>query len=210
MRRLSFFPLFLCMFFLSATMGTVSTAKANPADAQKALEASVSRIVEYLKNPGYANPSTRQGLNNSIKNEVYAIFDFSEFSQRTVGRHWKNFNGAQKQAFNDAFAALLFATYLDSFQGYNGEVISYDGILSGNNGQRAEIKTSIKLKNGKSVPINYRMLPKGGTWRVYDVLIEGVSLVKNYRSQFGSILESATPEELTARVRERTQAVKNK
>ncbi len=205
MRRLYVFPLLLCMVLLA------STALANnPADAQKTLEASVSRILNYLKDPGYANPSTRQSLNNSIKNEVYAIFDFSEFSKRTVGAHWKKFNGAQQQAFNDAFAALLFATYLDSFQGYNGEVISYNGLITGDNGSRAEVRTSIKLKNGRSVPINYRMLPKGGAWRVYDVLIEGVSLVKNYRSQFSSIMEKATPEELTARVRERTQAVQNK
>ncbi len=207
MRRLCAFPVILCLLLFS---GMSSTASANPADAQKTLEASVSRILNYLRNPGYANPSTRQGLNNSIKNEVYGIFDFGEFSQRTVGKHWKKFNPSQKQAFNDAFAALLFATYLDSFQGYNGEVISYNGLLTGSNGTRVEVKTSIKLKNGNTMAINYRMLPKGGTWRVYDVLIEGVSLVKNYRSQFGSILETATPEELTARVRERTQAVKNK
>ncbi len=203
MKRLHIFVLLIALVLLS------NQAMANPADAQKILQASVTRILDNLKNPGYSNPSTRQSLNNSIKNEVYAIFDFSEFSQRTVGAHWKSFNASQKQAFNDAFASLLFATYLDSFQGYNGEVISYNGLVSGNQGQRVEVKTTITLKSGQKVPINYRMLPKGGSWRVYDVLIEGVSLVMNYRSQFSDILGKSTPEQLIARVNERAQAVKS-
>ncbi len=189
----------------------VSTyAHANADAAKKAMDTSVQQILNYLKDPGYNNPATRKTLNKSIEKVVYQIFDFSEFSQRTVGRYWSSFSPAQKKAFTDAFAELLFATYLDSLNGYNGETMEYTGVVSGNNGQRAEIRTIVTMQGNRKIPISYRMLPKNGTWRVYDVLIEGVSLVKNYRSQFSDILGKATPEQLTARVRERAKAIQSK
>ncbi len=176
--------------------------------AKTAMDSSVQQILRYLKDPGYANPATRKNLNKSIEKVVYTIFDFGEFSQRTVGKHWRSFSPAQKKAFTDAFAELLFATYLDSLDGYNGETMEYTGVVSGNNGTRAEVRTIVTMQGNKKIPLSYRMLPKGGTWRVYDVLIEGVSLVKNYRSQFSDILGSASPEQLTARVRERANVIK--
>ncbi len=202
--------LFSVLSIVVASMFFVNTqAHANAAEnaAKAAMDKSVQQILHYLKDPGYANPSTRKALNKSIEKVVYTIFDFSEFSQRTVGRYWSSFNAAQKKSFTVAFAELLFATYLDSFGGYNGETMEYAGIVSGSQGTRVEVRTIVTMTGNRKIPISYRMLPKGGTWKVYDVLIEGVSLVKNYRSQFNDILGKATPEQLTARVRERAAAI---
>ncbi len=181
----------------------------SPEDAQKALQASVGRILDYVKSPAYKDAATRKNLNAAIEKEVYGIFDFSEFSMRTVGAFWKKFSPQQKQEFTKAFAELLFATYLGRIEGYNGESITYGQLVSGNNGQRVEVRTVISMKNNVKIPINYRMLPKNGTWVVYDVLVEGVSLVKNYRTQFNDALQSGSPESLIARVRERTTAMKS-
>ncbi len=206
LRKNVFLPI-ICVL-LAGFLFVSSNAHANADAAKAAMDSAVQQILNYLKDPGYANPATRKNLNKSIERVVYQIFDFGEFSQRTVGTYWSSFNPAQKKAFTDAFAELLFATYLDSLDGYNGETMQYTGVVSGNNGTRAEIRTVVTMKGNKKIPISYRMLPKGGTWRVYDVLIEGVSLVKNYRSQFSDILGKASPEQLTQRVRERAQAIK--
>ncbi len=179
-----------------------SVASAQPAaEARKALDSAVTRILTIIRNPDYVNPATRPPLRRQIEDEVYNVFDFGEFSSRTVGPRWRTFNDAQKKAFSDAFADLLLNTYLNRITGYNGETVSYTGETVSPGGDRVEVRTQISMKDGKKIPVSYRMLNKNGKWRVYDVIIENISLVKNYRTQFQDILNTATPEELISRVK---------
>lgn len=177
------------------------------ASAKQTLETAVDRILSDIKNPAYSNPATRSALRRNIEQEVYKIFDFGEFSSRTVGPRWRSFSADEKKRFSDAFAQLLFSTYLNRINGYNGEQISYTGEEVSQDGQRVEVRTLLTMKDGKKIPVNYRMLPKDGTWRVYDVIIENISLVKNYRAQFQSILNNSTPDQLIARVEARAREV---
>ncbi len=173
-----------------------------------ALKTSVVKILDFIKNPEYnKNKVARTNLNEQIKKEVYTIFDFDEFAMRTAGPRWRTFNDSEKKDFSEAFAELLFATYLSRVDGYNGEKFSYVGEVSDAKKTRYEIRTVVVLKSGQSIPVAYRMLPKNGTWRVYDVIIENISLVQNYRSQFSSILANDSPQELTRRVQERADAL---
>ncbi|MFQ9866957.1 MAG: ABC transporter substrate-binding protein [Bilophila wadsworthia] len=109
-----------------------------------------------------------------------------------MGRNWPSFSDAQKERFDKACANLLLITYLDKIQGYNGEKIEYSGEVLSTKGDRAEIQTIVTLSDGKPVPVAYRMMLKNGKWVVYDVLIENVSLIKNYRSQFQDVLTRGT------------------
>ena len=176
--------------------------------AQLALETSITRILSSIKNPDYVNPATRRPLRQQIEDEVLHIFDFKEFSSRTVGPRWSTFTPAQQQQFSDAFAELLLNTYLSKIDGYNGEQVVYTGEVSSPKGDRTEVRTVITMKDSKKVPVAYRMLPKDGTWFVYDVLIENISLVKNYRTQFQDILNSGSPDQLIARVKAKAQEVR--
>ena len=176
--------------------------------AQLALETSITRILSSIKNPDYVNPATRRPLRQQIEDEVLHIFDFKEFSSRTVGPRWSTFSPAQQQQFSDAFAELLLNTYLSKIDGYNGEQVVYTGEVSSPKGDRTEVRTVITMKDSKKVPVAYRMLPKDGTWFVYDVLIENISLVKNYRTQFQDILNSGSPDQLIARVKAKAQEVR--
>lgn len=192
--------------FLAASL--VSSAFASPAqDARQALSTAVNRIMDDIKNPDFVNPATRGPLRNRIEDEVYHIFDFSEFSSRTVGPRWKDFSPEEKKRFSDAFANLLFNTYLNKVTGYNGENVDYNGETVSPNGKLVEVKTTITLKDGKRTPVNYRMSFKDGSWRVFDVIIENISLVKNYRTQFQDILKKASPDQLIARVNEKAKEV---
>ena len=167
------------------------------------------RILDIIKNPGYVNPATRAPLRRQIEDEVFHIFDFSEFSARTVGQRWASFTPAQQKKFSDAFADLLLTTYLGKIDGYNGEKVTYTGERSNAAGNRVEVSSDITMKDGKKTPVSYRMMNKNGHWCVYDVLIEGVSLVKNYRTQFQDILTTASPDELTTRVKTKALEARN-
>ena len=100
----------LCLS-LPAFAPAAVAAEASP--ARKALEVSISRVLDCIKNPDYVNPATRPPLRRQIEDEVYHIFDFGEFSSRTVGPRWKEFSAAQKKSFSNAFADLLLTTYLN-------------------------------------------------------------------------------------------------
>lgn len=199
-----------CAFLRSAILAVVVfvlalAGSASAADTQspsrQALNTSATRILNLIKNPGYVNPATRAPLRRQIEDEVLHIFDFGEFSSRTVGQRWKTFTPAQQKNFSDAFADLLLTTYLSKIDGYNGEKMTFTGERANANGTRIEQNTELTMKDGKVIPVSYRMLPKNGHWYVYDVLVEGVSLVKNYRTQFQDILNTASPDELITRVK---------
>lgn len=185
---------------------TADAAEASP--ARKALEVSISRVLDCIKNPDYVNPATRPPLRRQIEDEVYHIFDFGEFSSRTVGPRWKEFSAAQKKSFSNAFADLLLTTYLNKVDGYNGEQVAYTGEIANAAKTRVEVRTEITMKDGTRVPVAYRMMAKDNSWRVYDIIVENLSLVKNYRTQFQDILTSGTPDELIARVKAKADEVR--
>ena len=199
----------VCIFLL--LLGIVSLFGVQAAMAaggpRASLETVVTQVLDVLKEPGYTNPATRPPLRQKIEKLVDSIFDFGEFSARTVGGGWTSFTVEQQRRFNEAFARLLLATYLDKIDGYNGERIEYNKETLSQKGNRAEVATTVTLSDGKPVPVTYRMMEKSGRWVVYDVIIENVSLIKNYRSQFKEILAKGTPDELIARVLERAEAV---
>ncbi|MDR1659274.1 MAG: ABC transporter substrate-binding protein [Desulfovibrio sp.] len=193
---------YLSVFFIllswTCLVPRVCGADADASQARRALEVSIGRILACIKNPDYVNPATRSYLRQQIEEEVLHIFDFSEFSSRTVGQRWRTFTPEQQKRFGDAFADLLISTYVNKIDGYNGEQVDYAGEVS--SGGRVEVRTVITMKDGKKVPVSYRMLPKEGAWRVYDVLIENISLVKNYRAQFQDILNKDVPDKLIERI----------
>ncbi len=198
----------LPLALLLALFLCAAPALAGPAaQARAALESSVTRVLSLIQRPDYVNPATREPLRRQIEDEVYYIFDFGEFSARTVGQAWKGFTPRQKKAFTEAFAELLFATYLSRIDGYNGEKVRYLGERANADETRVEVRTELTLEGGQVLPVDYRMLPKEGGWVVYDVVVEGVSLVKNYRTQFQELLSGASPEEVTARVKAKAAEV---
>lgn len=196
----------MCLLSLSGT----AQAAAPATEASKSLETAITRILTIVMDPSYPTPEHRPELNKKIEGEVRTIFDFHEFSQRTAGPAWRNFSPDQQERFSSAFAELLIYTYLGKVDKYNGEKIDYAGVKTDPQATRVEVQTIMTLKDGKAIPVAYRMLPKNGQWRVYDVLIEGISLVKNYRTQFHDILSKNSPDQLIERVQSKAQEMREK
>ena len=201
---------FVCALALGlALFLTAPAAQADPAaDASTSLKGAIDQVLELIKDPAFSNPATRESQIEKIDSKIREIFDFSEFSSRTVGKNWKNFTDTQKTQFIDAFAQLLRATYIDKIEGYNGEEVKYLGETVGTKGDKVEVATSIALKTQEApIKVSYRMLEKG-RWVVYDVVIEGVSLVQNYRTQFNELLQKGDADALIAKVNARAQELR--
>jgi phospholipid transport system substrate-binding protein len=132
-----------------------------------------------------------------------SLFDFNDVTRLAVGKYWKSFTDEERHEFRDLFSQLLQKIYMDKIQSYNGEpvIFSTETILSPT---KAKVNTHIML-NDKEVPLDYMLRSRNDQWRVYDVIVEGVSLVKNYRSQFSSILSKNPPSVLLDQVRKKIE-----
>ena len=186
-------PLLAVCFFAVAP-----AAQAAPSDARIKLESTINDVLAELKKPELKNPATQQQVLSKVEGIILRLFDFGELSMRTVGPSWKDFNGDQKKRFQTAFEDLLRETYLEKLNGYSGETVSYVGETASSDGARVEIQTTVTIK-GKVVPVSYRMLKKA-EWVVYDIIIEGVSMVQNYRGQFQELLQKGDADALITQV----------
>jgi phospholipid transport system substrate-binding protein len=188
----------LCLVCLTAF-----SAPAAASEARDALENTINQVLTELKKPAMRDPAGRPAVLANIEKIIKQLFSFDELSMRTVGPKWKSFSPEQKTQFRTAFEGLLRTRYLNSMDGYDGEKITYTGETASTKGDKVEIQTVVESE-GKAVPVAYRML-KADRWLVYDVIIEGVSLVQNYRSQFQSILDKDDVDTLIRMIRQKTE-----
>jgi phospholipid transport system substrate-binding protein len=128
-------------------------------------------------------------------------FDYQEMSRRALGAPWNTLSDKDKQEFVGLFKSLLVSSYADKIETYSGEGVQY--INERTEKDYAEVRT--KVQTGKTdIPLDYRLLNKAGDWRVYDVVVDGVSLVNNYRGQFTKILRSSGYPELVEQLRKKS------
>jgi len=196
----------LCVFVCAASAGAAQDDAG--AQARRALETRVNNVTALLQHPGFVNKKSRPDYRMKIEKEIATIFDFTEFTSRAVGSRWNSFTPDQRRNFVEAFMSLLKATYLDRIDAYGGEKVSYIGEQVGAQGDRVEVRTTLKMKDNTILPVNYRMLLKDGNWVVYDVIIENISLVMNYRAQFQELLIKDSPESLIARIHEQARRLR--
>ncbi len=168
------------------------------------LKGPIDRVIVILNDPQYAAADQKAAQRDKMWEIVRTVFDFQEISKRTLAKNWKLFSKGQQDAFVDVYADFLAHTYLDKIQGeYKGneKVLYLEQEFFSDS--KALIKTKIVRESGVEIPIDYRMLQASQGWRIYDVNIEGVSLVQNYRSQFNQILMKETPDQLIERLKKK-------
>lgn len=182
-------------FVLLLLAATVAPAAADT--PTQTLGASVDHIIALLADPAYKNPQTRPAMRTKLITTIEGIFDMQELSRRALGAQWNKFTPEQQTRFVNAFGTLLQNTYLDKIESYTDEKVQYLKEQDLGPG-KAEVATKVVGK-GKEIPITYRLVDHNG-WKVYDVIIEGVSLVQNYRTQFGQLLVNETPDAVIAKI----------
>lgn len=169
-------------------------AVASPAVAGEAtdvLKQRVDRILVLLDEPGDHRTEIRKVAND--------VFDFEEMSRRALGPHWNARTPEERREFTTLFADLLERSYLNRVESGRGSAVQYvDESVSGD---EASVRTRIITAQRTEVPVDYRMHRKDGRWQIFDVNIEGISLINNYRSQFNSVIQSSSYAALVERLR---------
>ena len=160
------------------------------------VKASVSRVLAIVQAPHVARDGGQRRA--EIRRVAQRLFDFDEMSRLTLARHWKDRSIQEREEFVRLFTDLLERSYLTTNENYAGEKITLLG--ESVSGPYAQVRSRIVTDRRAEISIEYRLLQSGGQWAVYDVLLDGVSLVSNYRSQFNSIIRTSSFSELLAKL----------
>ena len=190
--------LFLFLIFL----GHPSQSLAGP--ATEAVKGTIDQVLRVLQDKEMKKPDRVDERRQIIEKTIGDRFSWEEMAKRTLGTQWAKLTDKQRQEFVDLFRTLLTNTYIDRIENYAGEQVQYlnerlqDGF--------AEVRT--KIASGKAeYPMDYRLLNKSGEWRVYDIVLDGVSLVANYRGQFNKILHSSGYDDLVQKLRTKSEKI---
>jgi phospholipid transport system substrate-binding protein len=161
----------------------------------------VNEVLRILEDPTLKDPARLMSRRRMLEEVIASRFDYAEMSKRALAAHWIPLTSAERAEFVEVFKSFLSDRYAEKIEGYSGEEVLY--LSERTEGAYAEVRT--ELRSSKvAIPMDYRLFLKQGRWYAYDIIVDGVSLVKNYRSQFEKIIRSDSYQELVRRLRERT------
>ena len=196
--RRSLVKLLICLGVI-AVLAPGGGARAWAANPTEELRQYTDRVLRVLQSPGLS-PAARR---TAVRDLALEVFDSAESAKRALGPHWQRLTPAERDEFVKLFRDLLEQTYVARIDEYGGERIRFVGEQV--DGDTATVRARIVTRTGTEVPVESRMLHKGDRWFIYDVAVENVSLIANYRSQFDRIIRSASYEELVKRLKARVE-----
>jgi len=163
------------------------------------IRSTVDQTVQILTDPQLRGESKKQERRKRLRDAIFVRFDFQEMAQRSLGAHWQRRTPEEQTEFVKVFSDLLEQTYVDKIESYNNEKFIYTNERI--DGHYADVNSKMRTSEGEEFTINYKLHRVGENWRVYDLVIENVSLINNYRSQFNRILTGSTYDELISKIK---------
>ena len=168
------------------------------------VKANVNGVLEVLRDPKLRGESGKKAKAQRVEAAAEKLFDFVELSKRTLGMNWNKFTPEQRKEFVELFKTILENAYVDKITAYTDEQVNFTKEVPLSD-TTVEVQSEVVTKSGPT-PIYYRVIKKANEWKVYDMVIEGVSLISNYQTQFREILANNPPEKLLETLR--TKAAK--
>ena len=194
--------IYTLVLLLSAIMASADGIQ--PIDV---IQDAIDGALKILNDPKYADGKNVDQLQREVWEVIKDVFDYREISRRSLGRNWKKFSPTQKKEFVRVFSEFLKRNYLRKLKSeYRDASFEYDDQVWLSEKQAA-VKTTLKRQTVE-ISVDYRLLKRNDRWRIYDVNIEGVSMVKNYRSQFNELLSKESPEQLIKRFKKRLEKLR--
>ncbi|HJR76903.1 MAG TPA: ABC transporter substrate-binding protein [Nitrospiraceae bacterium] len=166
----------------------------------EAVRNTINQMIKILDNADLKTPNKAQERRRNLELIVARRFDYAEMSKRTLAAQWRSLPQQERDEFVDLFKSFLSDRYAGKIEGYAGEQVQY--LSERIEGEYAEVRTKL-VSQKVTIPIDYRLIKRGEEWHAYDIVVDGVSLVKNYRSQFSKILRDSSYSELVRRLRDR-------
>jgi phospholipid transport system substrate-binding protein len=182
-------------------LGSAGPASAGAPTEQ--LRTAVDRVLQIVEDSALKQAGRTEERRVAIRAVASEIFDFGEITRRALGPHWASGTPAQREELVQLFTALLERSYVGKIETYSGERVTWLGDTGDES--LATVRTRIITKAGTEIPVEYRMYRRGERWLAYDVTIEGISLVANYRAQFNKIIQASSHAGLAAQLRAKQQ-----
>lgn len=157
------------------------------------------KVLLILQDPRLKAPDKKNERRNQLRQVIAARFDFAEMAKRSLGQHWQARSAEEQRQFVQLFSDLLERSYADQIESFNGEKIFYG--RENQDGNHAQVDTRIVTSKGEEFSVHYKLHDVDREWKVYDVVIENISLVNNYRSQFNRVLAGASFAEFLRKLR---------
>lgn len=197
------FPQNIAILFLGVFWCAATASAGLPTEQ---IKSTVDQALAVLKNPKLKSDAKTKERREQLRQILFARFDFTEMAKRSVGSAWRRRTPKEQEEFTRLFTDLLERSYIDRIESYTDEKFVYQEEKQ--DGNYAEVESRILTAKGEEFSINYKLHLVGGEWKVYDVVIENISLVNNYRSQFNRVIANSSFEDLISRLKEK-QAEKN-
>ena len=177
----------LLMCLVLVTGGTTLVWAGEPTEK---IRATTDKILGVVRDPALKGAAKEKERRALIRKAVDERFDWNEMARRSLARHWEGRTEDEKKEFVPLYADLVDRAYMSKVEGYSGEKVKYEGETV--DGDYATVNVRIMTQKGQEISVEYRLRKKGNDWLIYDVSIEGVSLVNNYRTQFNSIISQSS------------------
>ena len=166
------------------------------------LRPEIERVIKTIEDPTLKGDGKGPARRQALRAITESVFDWTEMGRRALGSHWQARSEAERAEFVPLFRDLMERAYVSKIERYSGERITYSGDTV--DGDLATVRTRVMMKQGQEVPVDYRMVRREGRWLVYDVTVEGISLVGNYRTQFNEVIRTSSYEELIRKLKSRS------
>lgn len=187
---------------LAMMLGAEQSAYAG--QATEAIKGTIDEVIRSLQDKELKKPERHDERRKLLEKIIGERFSYDEMAKRTLAAQWTKLSDSERQEFVELFKGLLSRTYAEKIESYQGEPIQYvnERLQDG----YAEVRTKV-IQGKAEIPLDYRMLNRGGAWQVYDVVVDGVSLVNNYRGQFAKIIQSSGYPDLVERLRKKSDKI---
>jgi ABC-type transport system involved in resistance to organic solvents, auxiliary component len=191
---------------LATCLLTLSPAALRAGVPTEQLRQTADRVLSVLQDSRLKSADKQKERRDQIRQIVASRFDFAEMAKRSLGSNWQKVNNDEQRQFVELFTELLEKSYADQIESYDGEKIVYG--RENVSQDQADVDTKILTKKGEQISVNYKLRSAGNDWKVYDVVIENISLVNNFRSQFNRILANASFAELLKKLQSKSVEIK--
>jgi len=191
----------ILVFFVCLSLSVFLPSKATAGEPTIQVKETVDSVINILNNKDLKKPEKQGERRSKIRETVEKRFDFAEMAKRSLAVHWKKRTPQEQKEFTSLFSDLIEDTYIKKIERYEDEKVIYTGEKT--DGPYATVRTKIVTTKETEIPVDYKIFQKGQKWEVYDIVIEGVSLVNNYRTQFNQIIRSGSYEDLVQKLKKK-------
>ncbi len=168
------------------------------------IRVAVTKAIQILKEPEMKSNHQSKEIDGQVEKIIDPVFDFREMAKRSLGIHWRDLTPEERQEFVPLFKDFLAKVYFARIGSYNGEKVRFTGETVGTN--YAEVDTQVIRRNGDQIPVVYMVKRTDSDWKVYDVIVDNISIDNNYRSQFDRVISRSSYQELVKRIKQKVDA----